>query len=177
VLVHGGTSVSWGKTEIHGHSVPPPKRSGGFVVWLAVAGLAVLLIGGTSAAGAVYYVKHKAAAAQGDMPLPQDRRNLPPLSGSATVTTGATAAGGGGAVNPMPDDRVSLTQPAVTNVPAGAAPSQSASPSGPGVVTTTGVAANGGKRPGKAPTQPKPGAGVAPNAGGGGGDVLPDARK
>ncbi len=175
VQVHGGTSVSWGKTEA---SIPPPapKRTSPFV-WIAIAGIAVLFVGGGSAAGAVLYVRHKAAASQPEL-LPRDRTNLPPMAGSGVppVQPGSIPA-----VNPMPDDRASLTQPAVTTNGTGSGtangPSVSKGDPSASIVSTSPIA-NGAGTAGKRPAGGgggKTGKGVG--TGTGTGDVLPDARK
>ena len=175
VQVHGGTSVSWGKTEA---SIPPPaltRRTSPFV-WIAMAGVAFLVVGGGSAAGAVLYVRHKALASQPQL-LPNDRTNLPPLPGSGAPPLPASTIP---AVNPMPQDRVSLTQPAVTTngsaagVAGGTPPGSASAPTlianganGANGAKRTGAAVGGGGKPGKVT-----GAGT-----GTGDDVLPDARK
>ncbi len=180
VQVHGGTSVSWGKTEA---SIPPPapKRTSPFV-WIAIAGMAVLFVGGGSAAGAVLYVRHKTAAASQPELLPRDRTNLPPMTGSGVPPM---QPGSIPAVNPMPDDRSSLTQPAVTtngttNGTANGPGSGTANgpPGSASVGSTTPIAnGNGGKRPVGGVGGGKPSKVAGTGTGTGGGDALPDARK
>ncbi len=172
VQVHGGTSVSWGKTEA---SIPPPRQKRTSpLVWIAIASVTVILVGGTSAAGAMLYVKHRAHASQPELPLPNDRTNLPPLIGSAAPPLQPTSnVAGGPAVNPMPQERASLTQPVSTtigstngmNPPPASASVVAVSPNVGTAKRPTGVGKAGGKATGTA-------------AGGGAGDdVLPDARK
>jgi serine/threonine-protein kinase len=158
VVVHGGTSVSWGKTEIG--TIPPPKpASAGIIIGGVLA--ALFVIAGT-AGGSIYYVKHRAAVAnQRDMPLPSDRTVLPPMSATATVTADAPQ---GAVTTPLPQERAPL---------ASATPQDSAKPDAPkpGSSTAATPGSPGVKKTGltgpRLQTTPKPGSD----------DLLPDARK
>jgi serine/threonine-protein kinase len=160
VVVHGGTSVSWGKTEIG--TIPPPKpTSAGLVIGGVLSALLVL---GVFAGGGLYLVKHRAAAAaaaanQRDMPLPSDRTVLPPMS--ATSTIAADVPPQGSVTTPLPQERAPLAGTA-------AAASDSAKPDAP----KPGSAAGPTKKTGL--TGPRL-QGAKPA--GGGDDLLPDSRK
>jgi serine/threonine-protein kinase len=174
VLVHGGTSVSWGKTEASILPPPPQPKPASAGPWIALAAVALLVVGGGGAGGAVLYMKHKATlAAQPELPLPKDRTALPPLGGTAGAPPlPASSLPGsvdpGAAVNPMPDDRAPLSPASLTSAQVAPQSSQSAAP----------VASAGTKRPPPSGlgARPRPG-GATTKPGAGGDDALPDARK
>jgi serine/threonine-protein kinase len=157
VVVHGGTSVSWGKTEIG--TIPPPKSTPVAAIIGALFAV-LLLLGGTG--GGIYYVKHRAAATgQKDMPLPSDRTVLPPMSATAITTPDAPPAGT--LSSPLPQERAPLSNAAASDTTKPPPPT-------PQTAATTPAAPTGKKPSGSAngARQPQKAAGE---------DLLPDARK
>jgi len=105
VNVHGGTSVAWGETEsVVGPTpliAPPPRPRTpvGLVVGLVAGGI---FLASTVAGGAVYFAKRTTAhqpppptaASAETMPLPEGRKDLPPLPtafAEAAPTPGPTS--------------------------------------------------------------------------------------
>jgi serine/threonine-protein kinase len=91
VAVHGGTSVAWGETQSDdGAKGAPGTKSSRWAV-LVGAAAAVLVIGGVGA-GALVYMKRSPAVTSptvgepppsASMPLPDGRKDLPPLASAA----------------------------------------------------------------------------------------------
>ena len=142
--VHAGTSVAWGQTQMDpprhsGNPTPPVQASMGStgksnsapVVAIALAGL--LLVGGGGAAGAFYWMKKANAStvppvtgvqpvASEGVPLPQGRKDLPPVtSGSPPVIV--TAPEPSVAPSTLPSTRTSPPPKAPAPAPKPKAPS------------------------------------------------------
>jgi eukaryotic-like serine/threonine-protein kinase len=108
VAVHGGTSVAWAETQSQVNPVPfmrdagpvPPPSKSGLIVGLIVGGL---IFAGLAAGTTGYLVRRQnrasavasavATGASSAMPLPEGRKDLPPLppgSSSAPAETAPT---------------------------------------------------------------------------------------
>jgi serine/threonine-protein kinase len=104
VNVHGGTSVAWGATQslvsaTPEATAPPPSPRTGRIAGMVIGGL---VFASAVVGGALYLTKGSSSsphpttvAAEGSMPLPPGRKDLPPIVPSSTpsiVTTQALPA-------------------------------------------------------------------------------------
>ena len=87
VMVHGGTSVAWGETQMD--TAKRPSRWPAFAIAIAT----LLVVGGTAGTAAIMYEQHaEAAPAQpgAAMPLPQSRKDLTPIDAKPVAPTDNT---------------------------------------------------------------------------------------
>ena len=146
VLVSGGTSVSWGETElvVPKPSVAPPRLQSRSVVLIA-AGIAALAL----AAGAGVLVSRHTTAVSSTSPLPEDRGAVrPPVSATTALTTPPPVTSATDEARPeaaaIPTNATSVAPPTLASIPRRAPPPSSVAPSvlvRAGTATATATAA------------------------------------
>ncbi len=126
VNVHGGTSVAWGETQsqvgMPPYAAPPPSSRVGLIAGLVLGGL---VVASGAVAGTLYFGKRPPAPADGAvatggasaMPLPEGRKDLPPLPSAGTgAAPSASVVADPPAASTLPETRNPPPQPTPAKV-------------------------------------------------------------